>query len=456
MKMMGRSRRALGLASAAALGVSGLVVMASPAAAAMHQCGDHIMMSETLSNNIGPCPASGPNQGAGLVIMGNNVVLNLGGHTITGGNTTNMSTQEQPGIVFMNATNSTVTNGAVRNFDAGVLVAGGTGNTVSQIRAYDNINHGILTGTINSCSLGDGIAVEGADNTQVKSNTTYHNGPYSGIALVDDADNNVVSGNNSYNQTVSNYNPAFVNPDNPEGNGPCGPFSATPEGIGRLHQDIGIRIEGPGANDNQVLNNQATSNQLNGIGIHGYVCGVFPGGPPPGTPNTGNLVQGNNVRANGFPDGLDGIGILSQGPLGTITCASNNNSIMGNTSTGNAGSGIYISRTGNNAITSSNTISGNVVNSNHVDGIRLQGPNTVCPLGQSGPNNTCNVPRETRNGANNNVISDNRGSGNTEHDGHDGNVNCDANVWSHNIFGTVNQACVKANGGTGTIKLPMF
>jgi len=458
---MGMRGRALGVLSAAALGLSGLVVLAAPASAAVHSCGDVITASETLSNNIGPCPVGGPNFGSGLVIGASNIVLDLGGHTITGSASTNTSPTEQAGVTFRGVSGSTLKNGIVVNFDAGVQIVGGSGNTVSAIRAHDNINHSALTGTQNACNLGDGIVALSSSGNQITNNIVYHNGPFDGIALVDNSDNNVVSGNNAYNQTVSNFNAAFITPDNPDGNGPCGPFGADGQGAGRLHQDIGIRVEGPGANGNQVLNNQATNNQLEGISIHGYVCFNTSGAasgfiPPPsvprGTPNTNNLIQGNQVRSNGFPDGADGIGILAQGPLGTVTCGSNNNSIIGNTSAGNAGSGIFVSRTGDNAITSSNVVNNNITNSNGVDGIRLQGPNTVCPLGQGGPNGTCNVPRQPRNGANNNTISSNRGTGNSEHDGHDGNPGCDANVWSKNIFGTVNQACVAANGGSGVVK----
>jgi len=409
-------------------------VLAAPASAAVHSCGDVIMASETLSNNIGPCPVGGPNFGSGLVIGASNIVLNLGGHTITGSSSTNTTANEQAGVTFRGVSGSTLTNGIVQNFDAGVQIVGGSGNTVSKIRAHDNINHSALTGAQNACNLGDGIVALSSSGNQITNNIVYHNGPFDGIALVDNSDNNVVSGNNAYNQTVSNELP----PVGSGQNGPCGPFGADGQGVGRLHQDIGIRVEGPGANGNQVLNNQSTNNQLEGISIHGYVClnGVAPPAPGvvKGTPNTNNLIQGNTVRSNGFPDGADGIGILSQGPLGTVTCGSNNNSIIGNTSAGNAGSGIYVTRTGDNAITSSNVVNNNITNSNGVDGIRVQGPTP------------------TRNGANNNTLTSNKGTGNSEHDGHDGNPNCDANVWSKNIFGTVNQACVKANGGSGMIK----
>jgi len=54
-------------------------------------------------------------------------------------------------------------------------------------------------------------------------------------------------------------------------------------------------------------------------------------------------------------------------------------------------------------------------------------------------------------GATNNTLNANRGTANALHDGADYNPNCDNNQWTANIFGTVNQVCVKAGNGTGTI-----
>ncbi|MCA1696969.1 MAG: hypothetical protein LC749_20875, partial [Actinobacteria bacterium] len=69
--MIGMRGRALGVLSAAALGLSGLVALAGPAAAhgQPHYCGDVITTNVTLtapllvsvSNPVpGPCPVTGP------------------------------------------------------------------------------------------------------------------------------------------------------------------------------------------------------------------------------------------------------------------------------------------------------------------------------------------------------------------------------------------------------------
>jgi hypothetical protein len=52
----------------------------------------------------------------------------------------------------------------------------------------------------------------------------------------------------------------------------------------------------------------------------------------------------------------------------------------------------------------------------------------------------------------NNTLMNNTGADNAERDGRDDNPKCDNNHWAANKFRTVNQACVKAGGGTGQVK----
>jgi|GEM_PF-1286591 len=457
--------RALGVLSASALAVGGMVALAGPASAAsVVKCGQVLKTpgTYTLATNIGPCLKNG------VTIKGNDIVLDLGRHFITGSNATAVGPNEQVGVLFTNAKRSVVKNGTVQNFDAGVAIQGGSANSVTKVTAQNNINHANITGSINACNFGDGITVQDSSGNTLTNDNAFNNGPFSGMSIVGNADNNVVSGNTVKNNTASNQNNNFIGPDNSAGNGPCGPFSATPTGVGRTHQNIGIRIEGPGADGNQVLNNTSADNQLEGISIHGYVCfagfgGVSPpGAPPVGQPNTGNLVQGNTVLRNGYADVaagelLDGIGILRQGPFGRVTCGSNGNSIIGNTSSNNARDGIFVAPTGDPAIAAHNTVNQNAVNNNGRDGVHVDGIVTQCPAGQSNPNPpfNCLVPVVFfRPGSTNNTLISNNGTGNAHDDGFDGNPSCDQNLWQQNIFGTVNQPCVAANGGTGTVTGP--
>ncbi|MGI9022031.1 MAG: right-handed parallel beta-helix repeat-containing protein [Acidimicrobiales bacterium] len=462
--------RTLGVLSVAALGLTGLVVTASPATAVDVNCGDVLTTSVTLTHDIGPCPIGGPSGGNGLVIGASDITVNLGGYSIIGANAMNFTPMEQVGVLIKGVRNVTVLNGHVRDFDAGVLINKGSKNNLRNLTVHDNVNHAMKTGTINKCNYGDGILVQGSNNNVIKFNQVHGNGPFSGISLYANSDNNIVSGNRVYDQNVANELP----PAGSLQNGPCGPFSATATGVGRLYQDVGIRVEGPGADNNQVLSNQVTDNQLNGIAIHGYICWVGtggtppPGAPPVGSPNTGNLVQANNVRRNGFqPDGatIDGIGILRQGPFGNVTCAANSNSIIGNASQANARDGIFVPPTGDPSIPANNTVNQNTTNNNARDGVHVDGPFTVCPFGQFNPTppNFCNVDRVPYPGSNNNTLVSNKGTGNdvlksdirVGNDGWDGNPSCDANVWKQNIFGTGNQPCVKANFGTGTVTGPI-
>jgi hypothetical protein len=201
--------------------------------------------------------------------------------------------------------------------------------------------------------------------------------------------------------------------------GPCGPFGANIVGPGRPHQDIGIRIEGPGATNNVVSDNTSTGNELEGISVHGYVCPNNPGGVPSGDPNTNNLVEHNYVAENGFQDNTDGIGLLEQGPAHTV-CVSYDNSFVGNTSNYNAHDGIYLGGRGSTG----NLVRNNTTDYNGHDGIELTGPAAGLP------------------GTINTIIRNNEAHGNANYDGQDGNPTCDNNVWKNNQFTTFNPACV--------------
>ncbi|MCA1684040.1 MAG: right-handed parallel beta-helix repeat-containing protein, partial [Actinobacteria bacterium] len=413
--------------SASALALGGMAYMAQPAAAAVRtiSCGQTISGNVTAANNVGPC-----SNGDAIKINASGTVLNLGGHSIRCNNANNHTRVAQVGIHLKGASGVTVRNGEVSNCDAGVAIDGGGNNTVQGINAHDNVAHVLVAGPVNPdnplttpCDFGDGIVTTDSSGNTISGNTVTRNGPFSGIALVGNSDNNKVIGNQANNQNVSNALPGVVDPETGEPvNGPCGPFGANGAGAGRLHQDIGIRVEGPGATNNTVSGNQTIGNQLNGISVHGYVCHSFPGGPPIGADNSGTQIIGNSVSGNGFPDGLDGIGVLSQGPLGTITCGSSHATIRGNSSTGNAEDGIYVTPTGDNSKPSKNIIDHNSVDGNARDGIHLEGPFDACPFGQESCDDALLQPR---NGANFNTITGNSGNGNANYDGFDGNPGCD-------------------------------
>lgn len=419
---MGRFKRGICALAAAGLSLAGLGGVADAAPEA--RCGQRIIKDTVLTTDVGPCANDG------LVIAADGITLDLNGHTVSG----RVAKVEQSGILFKGVSGSTVKNGTVTGFDAGVNIEGGSGNTVRGVTARDNVNHSVVSGNDWPCELGDGITVAESRNNRILNNTVTGNGPYSGISIVFNSDANTVAGNNVYENDIPN-----VQPDGTTA--PCGaPFA-------RPNQDIGIRIEGPGADANVVGNarfnegtradpnfvdydgNTVADNQLYGITIHGYVCNPREGDPP-GANNTQNIIRSNTVTGNGFagPNEFgDGIAILSQGPVGTV-CVSHTNSILSNTSDGNAQDGIFL---GGRA-SSNNTVNSNAVNGNGRHGINVTGP-TATALGSI-----------------NNTLVGNSGSGNgtnavipgAKYDGFDGNPSCDNNGWHGNTFTTVNQPCV--------------
>ena len=380
-----------------------LAVAAPAGAAPPLRCGSVITQSTTLQGNIGPCA------GNGLVVKGDNIELNLGGFTVSGKN----GSAETSGVLLDHVTGTTVRNGTVTGFDAGVNVVGGSGNTVRQVMARDNINDNTGSQTNrNACVLGDGITTDGSDGNTITANTVLHNGPYSGISLLQDSDNNTVS-----NNTVENNNVANSTKGGAEGN--CGaPFA-------RPIQDIGIRVEGPGADGNLVTSNRVLNSAIGGITIHGYVfCPPLPGGGcgPAESQNSSNLIQLNYVADTGrdtyTQDSLaDGIGVLRQGP-GSVVGVSQGNTIANNTVLRSYRHGVFLGNPTQPGPKAGNVVVGNTIRESLFDGVR--------------------VP----NGSVNNTIDSNTASDSGEHDGHDDNPNCDNNLWTNNVFTYVNQACV--------------
>jgi parallel beta-helix repeat protein len=428
-----RVRRTVAALATGMLTLAGMVVFGEPASANHVDCGSVITQSVTLDRNIGPC------EGDGLVVRGSNITVNLGGRTITGNNLANQSEEEQAGVHVIGATRVTIRNGTVRNFDAGVVIHHGSGNTVSNLSVEDNANHVVRTGALNPCEFADGILILDSDNNRIQGNRALRNGPFGGIDIVGDSDGNVVSGNISSFNNVPNFHPSLISEENEEGLGPCGPFGGGST-VGRLNQTIGIRIEGPGADNNRVEGNTVRDNLLYGITIHGFVCHP-PGGAFPSQPNNGgNTIRRNNAVHNGYagPEELgDGIGILSQGPA-AVVCVAFGNSVLQNVSTDNAGNGIFLGGRGSDR----NDISGNIVRNNGLDGIRVTGPGNAT--------SRCGVVLTTPcPGAINNTLRGNIGSGNGEHDADDRNPGCDNNAWRNNQFGTVFQGCERNGGGGG-------
>lgn len=338
----GRRRAPLVMALAVALLMS--VALAGPAAADHVACGDTISQDTTLDGDVGPCT------GDALVVTGDNITLDLGGHTVSADN----GEGNHAGIRLDDVSGVTVRNGTVTGFDAGVLIDAGASNTVRQVAARDNIND--FGGP--PCLLGDGIAVQDSHDNTLTHNQVVNNGPFGGITIIGDSDDNLVRSNQVRDNNI-------VSPGG--------------SGCGNARQDEGIRIEGPGADGNRVERNVVENSMLAGIGLHGTVCDP-PNPDVPAQPfNTGNVVSGNKVSGTAGTSIASGINILRQGPA-TIVCPAQETTIVGNTSTGNEADGIFVGFNSQH-----NTINKNTVNDNGLSGIYLGGPAIANEFTNVGP-----------------------------------------------------------------------
>jgi parallel beta-helix repeat protein len=323
----------------AALLVAALLAtpLVGTASAAHVGCGQTITQSTVLDSNVGPC------SGDGIIIGADNITLDLNGFTVSG----TAAPGEGAGILLDGRSGVSVRNVQVTLFDAGVVIAGGSRNTVNRILAQDNIGN-------RTTDYGDGIALFSSSNNTIMGNVVRHNGLYDGIGLVGNSDNNLIDSNAVQDNNVQ----------------------STPT----LVDDMGIRVEGPGAGGNTVRNNSVTGNGLDGI-----IVFPFAG-------NTGNTVQRNVTRGNGFHDKAH-----------------------------RRGNGIVVGA-------ASTLIENNISESNAASGIRV-----------NGQNNTIRFNRAT-----NNALSVNQGTiaVGGAFDLQDTQPNCDNNVWQSNTYGTRNVPCI--------------
>ena len=219
--------------------------------------------------------------------------------------------------------------------------------------------------------LGDGIVVNNSRENRVLTNIVHRNGPFSGISLGPLAQANEIRDN-----TVTDNNMAHLG--RPEAGG----------------QTMGIRVEGPQANQNRIVGNVVTGSGADGIVVLS-TCDD-PNSEPPcvGTPpNEDNEIVGNTANGNGTSGRGSGIRVFCM----PLPVAPVRTSIRDNVADGNAWYGIAID---------------------------------AAPLRSAG-----------------NEALRNRARGNGQFDGSDGALMppCAANTWDQNDFGTVNQPCVSRN-----------
>ncbi len=447
-------RRAVGMSILAL--VWSLTSLADPAQAGIVRCGEVITQDTTLDSDVGPCP------GLGIIIGASNVVLDLNGHTLIGIPVIRQS-PDKPGLLLRQVSGVTVRNGTIQGFDAGIAIMGGGQNTVRKVTLKDNVNYRIVTGRDSQqadvvsedgpfCDLGDGIAVFNSNSNVLEHNEIVGNGPFSGVSLIGGSDDNVVAKNKFRDNDILNETPqgwgtiCGSDIDGPVANpAPPGPpaFECCAT-TGRHVQDIGVRVEGPGADRNLIESNQIKTSGLMGVMVHGN--NTMMGQPP----NSYTVIRKNHISETariGHKLDRQGHGIYLHHPGPRIVHAPPNTLIELNVSSNNYGGGIFLDSKGT---LHSTVVRNNVVNQNGLDGLYVNGPGSPAGL----PN----------------VIVNNRGHGNGDRadevnsgrdfranyfgtDGSDSSVNCLRNNWLNNRFGTVNQPCVAA-GGTGRVEGP--
>lgn len=266
----------------------------SPAGAATVSCGQTITQDTVLDSDVGPCPT---NLAHGIVIGADNITLDLNGHTVSG--TANL-VNDGAGIYLFRRSGVTVKNGTVRHFDCGVAVEGGSANTVTGIRAHDNI------GAVGLTRCGEGVAVLSSRDNRIINNQLVHNGPFGGIGVysrVDSEHTRTTSGPSRGNLIDSNQ----VTDNNL-------PRSA------QVNDSDGIRIETQSV-FNVISNNNVTGSGLDGIAIFSFA--------------PDNTIAYNSVQNNGFLNTFrrrgDGIRVFG---------GSERTTVQGNRVTGNAANGI--------------------------------------------------------------------------------------------------------------------
>jgi len=334
-------------------------------------CGQSITHSTVLTNDVGPCP------GNGLVIAASNVTLDLAGHRVYG--TSPATATDAPGfagITLQSVHGVTVVNGSVDHFNAGILISGSSGNSIKGINVHDNLGSLFGSTVETAAQYGDGILLAArntspSDNNLIEGNTVNHNGNFDGIGLVGTIQNPLsgtdigVSGNRIIGNTIDNNNLPDICPPDPDeapgavdtdananGNGdenPAGVDYCAP-GQPSFNEDIGIRIEGPGATNNTIAGNQVNGSGLTGV-LDSAVCDNM--GTPSrstsgctGTRNTGNVIAGNTITHGGFGAGSfggEGISLISFnfGPSGG-TKGPQHTTVEANTVTDNNGGGILV------------------------------------------------------------------------------------------------------------------
>lgn len=306
-----------------------------------------------------------------------------------------------PALV-VTADNVTLDLGGFTIHGHGAAAAGSPGILLRNVKGV-TVRKGTVTG------FGAGVAIVGGANNTVQNVTVQDNigspdGDYGDGITLSNSSGNVIEGNTSQrNGPFSGISVVGASSNNTIRNNVVTDNNMLPGDPAGGRQDMGIRIEGPAANKNTV-----TGNTVTGSGADGIV--VLPTCADPqtgctGTPgNDGNQITNNVSHANG---------------------------------TSGNGSGIRLFSVAAPVAPTNTTIADNVVNDNKTNGISIDTAGNATP------------------GPTKHKITGNKGTGNGQFDGFDGNTPaCGSDTWQHNEFGKVNQPCVSAPKPAPSLAIP--
>jgi len=156
----------------------GLLLGVPERAVASHvQCGDVVTQDTTLDSDLVGCPSFG------LIVRGDGVELDLGGHLLRG------APAEAAGVLIQ-ARDIVVRNGRIESFSRGVLTNLAENVTVADVVAHRNTNAGFSCGDSDDCSFIRDVA------TQTRIGFEMDNGDFldSTFVVRDSATNATVAG----------------------------------------------------------------------------------------------------------------------------------------------------------------------------------------------------------------------------------------------------------------------
>jgi parallel beta-helix repeat protein len=417
-----------------------LFATAAPEALANHvQCGDVITQDTKLDSDLVNCPSDG------IVIGAGNITLDLGGHTIDGDNSQNI---EPCKVAILNGPYSrstchsstaaghddvTVRNGAIRDFDTGVLVSEASRNrlrgltisashfaavivTVSEetsiernllkdnwsiggVLNFDRARRVSIVGNVVSGNAHNGTESDGIYDSRIERNTFVGNqagmhlhgvrnsliahnlaaGNGTGIELSDGVSDNLVF----KNRVVDNRYIGIMTQEGVHRNRIERNFVADNGSI-PTEDSSGIIVFGDGDNE-QIVNNVLLRNHQGIVVTPDSLQNVVEGNLVSGSARDGIVLRdfdgsrhgGNRVASN----------TLTRNGLNGLLAAGNQNLIEGNRAIGNGHYGIDTSGIGNHVRSNvvlrngiagmvmtagtDNQFTSNVVSNNHGDGIYM-------------------------------------------------------------------------------------